>query len=107
VEQRAVDDRRESVVVTGEGRDVGADERRVVQAALFGGFGGRGNRRGGDVDTDDGVAPRSERQRQFRVAASGVEDFTADPSVLDQRRELGLRLADVPRRWAGKAPSCL
>jgi len=56
VKERAVDDGREPIVVAGEVRDVGADERGVGKAALLSGFGCRGNSGRCDVNADDGVA---------------------------------------------------
>lgn len=39
-------------------------------------------------------------QRGFGVAASDIQDRTMELARIDQRREFGLRLADVPRRIA-------
>src|SRR6185437_14903703 len=98
VKQRAVDDGVEPAVVSGERGDVGLLEGGAAQPALLSRLGGGGDGRRREVDAMHGVAVGGQRQRQLRVAASGVEDIAAELPGGGQRGQLRLRLTDVPGR---------
>ena len=98
MEQGAVHDTGEAVVVPGESGDVGLDEGRIVQAALGRRPLGPCDSGIGKLQTDDGVAGRGQGEGHFAVPAAGIEHVASERTGSNQVGDHGLGLADVPRR---------
>src|SRR6202789_4346411 len=100
MEQRAVHDRVESAVVTGERGDVGHLERGISQPLPDGLRLGQLDRGRRGIQPDGVVPQRRHVQRQCGLTATGVEHVAPDLALIDQRRDLRLWLPQTPRRSA-------
>ena len=103
MEQRRVDDRPEPAVVAPEITDVGDLEGGVGQASLGRLLLGERDRSGRLIQPDRGEPTFGQVQRDGGLPAAGVEHVAVELALLDQCAELGLRLADAPRRFEADA----